>query len=103
MIHRALKLLRTYHSLKQKDLAERLTISQSHLSEIENGTKPVSFELLERYSQIFDLPISAITFFSEIGLAQKEERDSFPVSVTGKALSFLEWLDLTKKFHETGE
>lgn len=65
MIGEALRLIRVYHDLKQSDLAERLNISQSHLSEIERGKKSPSSELIERYSKEFRLPVSSIWFFDE--------------------------------------
>jgi transcriptional regulator with XRE-family HTH domain len=42
-----------------------LGISKSYLSEIESGRKKVSLELLNQYSSHFDVPISALFFFSE--------------------------------------
>lgn len=42
MIGEALRLIRVYHDLKQSDLADRLGISQSHLSEIERSKKAPS-------------------------------------------------------------
>ena len=65
MIGEALRLIRVYHDLKQNELAIRLDISQSHLSEIERGKKPPSNELIERYSKEFNLPVSSIWFFDE--------------------------------------
>jgi transcriptional regulator with XRE-family HTH domain len=100
MINRAIKLLRSYHNLKQKEMASRLGVSQSHLSELEGGTKSVSYDLLERYSEVFKIPVSAIAFFGELDRAEKEGRDSFPVKLTGKALKILEWLDSIKSFED---
>jgi transcriptional regulator with XRE-family HTH domain len=84
--------------MKQKNLAEILDISQSHLSEIENGAKPVTYALLAKYAKTFDLPISAITFFAEIEETENSRRESFPVKVTGKALKLLEWFDSISQF-----
>ncbi|NRX73843.1 transcriptional regulator with XRE-family HTH domain [Clostridium beijerinckii] len=39
MINESLRLLRVFHDLKAIDLAKKLSISQSYLSEIENGKK----------------------------------------------------------------
>ena len=91
MIHRALRLLRVYHNLKQKDLAVKLEISASHLSEIEKGTKGVSVEMLEKYSEVFRLPVSSIALFAEATTnpGQHAELGKFP----DKALHLLEWLD----------
>ena len=64
MLNRALKLLRTYHQLKQIDLAKRLEISNSYLSEIESGEKTPGIDLLEKYAVIFKMPASSILLFS---------------------------------------
>ena len=96
MIHRALKLLRSYHNLKQKDLATRLGMSPSHLSEIESGSKPVSYDLLEKYSKVFDIPVSSITLFAEV--AQSGESKGVQATIADKALRMLEWLETISRY-----
>ncbi len=90
MIHRALRLLRIYHNLKQKDLATKLQISTSHLSELESGKKGVSFDLLEKYSAIFRLPVSSIALFAE---AAENKPTSILNKLPLKAIQLLEWLE----------
>lgn len=90
-ISRALKLIRTYHNLKQKDLADRLDISPSHLSEIESGTKPVSYELLEKYAAQFKMPVSSITLFAED--PRGNASPAFQALVAEKAVKLLEWIE----------
>ena len=65
MLGEALRLIRVFHDLKQSELAERLEISQSHLSDIERCRKVPSQEIVARYAKEFDLPISSIWFFDE--------------------------------------
>ena len=65
MIHEALRLIRVFHDLKQNELAEKLKISKSYLSEIENGIKKPSLDLIEKYSSVFKTKPSVILFFSE--------------------------------------
>jgi transcriptional regulator with XRE-family HTH domain len=65
VISEALRLIRVFHDLKQKDLADRLGISKSHLSEVESGKKQPRVELIERYSSEFGIPPSSILFFAE--------------------------------------
>ena len=65
MLHRALKLLRSFHQISQKDLASKLEISNSYLSGIESGGKKPGIELLEKYAEIFNMPVSSILLFSE--------------------------------------
>lgn len=79
MINDALRLLRLYLGLSQKDLALELEISQSMISEIENGSKSVSMEILERYSTKFDVRMSNLLFFAE-------ELDGEPIKTRGKLI-----------------
>lgn len=65
MIHQALKNIRQFHNIKQSDLSVKLGISNSYLSEIEGGKKSPSLELLSKYSEIFNIPVSSLLFFSE--------------------------------------
>ena len=61
MINEALRLLRVFHDLKQFEMAEKLGISKSHISEIEKGSKSPSLDLIERYASEFSIPVSSIT------------------------------------------
>ena len=65
MIDRALRLTREFHRMKQGDLAKRLGISTSYLSEIENGKKSASLDLLDQYSKVFNVPASTFLLFKE--------------------------------------
>jgi transcriptional regulator with XRE-family HTH domain len=96
MISRALKMLRRYHDLKQKDLAAKLGLSPSHLCEIEAGTKPVSYDLLEKYSEVFEIPVSSITIFAEVAGGKACEKVTS--ALAGRALRFLEWMENISKF-----
>lgn len=88
MIHEALRLLRVFHDLKQTELAERLSVSKSHLSELERGIKSPSLELVERYSRVFNVPVSAIMFFAEeLPAAQAGER--VRVKIASKVIDIL--------------
>ena len=51
--------------LQGVELAARLGISKSYLSEIESGKKAPSVEIIERYASEFQIPASSILFFSE--------------------------------------
>ena len=67
MINEALKHFRKLHGYKSVEMAEALGISQSYLSELENGAKnkKPSLELIEKYAEIFNTKPSVILFFSE--------------------------------------
>lgn len=65
MLNEALRLIRVYHDMKQSDAADKLGISKSYLSEIEKGHKRPTLDVIDRYSDVFDMPASSILFFSE--------------------------------------
>ena len=65
MLSEALRLIRVFHDMKQNELAEKIGVSNSHISEIEAGKKQPSLELIERYSVQFGIPSSSILFFAE--------------------------------------
>lgn len=65
MINEALKLVRLYWGMSQIDLSKQLELSQSMISEIERGVKPVSMEVLERYSEKLGIRMSQLLFFAE--------------------------------------
>lgn len=77
-LNEALRLMRVFHDLSQKELAEKLRISKSYISEIESGKKTPTLDLLNRYSEFFDIPVSSIMFFSE-SLNSKEIK-TFPAN-----------------------
>lgn len=65
MINDALRLLRLYVGLTQKQVAIELELSQSIISEIENGSKSVSMEMLEKYSDKFEIRMSKLLFLQK--------------------------------------
>lgn len=65
MLGNTLKRLRGIYGYSAKEMSELLGISSSYLSEIENGKKKVSMDLLERYSELFGLRVSTLVRFSE--------------------------------------
>ena len=89
MLYKALKLLRTSHDFKQKELAKKLGISASHLSEIESGQKTPSLVLLERYGEVFEVPVSSILFLAENIERQRQNSQDL---VSSKVLALLDFL-----------
>lgn len=79
MINDALRLLRLYLGLSQKQIASKLDLSQSMISEIENGAKPVSMDVLEKYSTKLNIRMSQLLFFAE-------ELDGEPLKTRGKLI-----------------
>ena len=92
MLGEALRLIRVYHDLKQKEAAERLGVSTSYLSEIEKERKIPTLDLIRRYSAQFDIPVSSIMFFAE----SMEEGRSFSRArslVAGKLIGLMQFLE----------
>ena len=91
MIHKALKVIRQFHDVKQVDLASQLGISKSYLSEIESGKKPVSVDVLRGYSEAFDIPVSSLIFFSERMGKEGPIPKKFRQVFAHKVIQIMEW------------
>jgi transcriptional regulator with XRE-family HTH domain len=84
--------MRLFHDMTQKELADRLDVSKSHLSEIESGKKTPTLALLKRYSEVFEVPTSSIIFFSESLDGEDPRVDKARVMVSSKILALLEFI-----------
>ena len=91
MIKKALKTLRQYHNLNQTQLAEKLSVSTSYLSEIESGKKEPSLDLLHKYSDCFNIPLSSLLVFSET-LDGSQNISKVRTFVSKKMLKIIEWI-----------
>lgn len=91
MINRALKVVRQYHNINQTQLADRLSISTSYLSELEAGKKEPTLDILQRYSAVFNVPLSSLVVFSETldGAHNVSKARSF---ISKKMVKILEWI-----------
>lgn len=65
MIGEALRLLRIFNGYKSAELAQKLEISQSYVSEIENSKKQPTMEILDKYASVFDMKKSTLLLFAE--------------------------------------
>ncbi len=92
MIHEALRLIRVFHDLKQVELAERLGVSKSHISEIEKGSKTPSLDLIQRYATEFKIPVSSIMFFAE-ELPNAKSGDKVRSKIAGKVIDILRFVE----------
>jgi len=91
MLTEALRMMRVFHDFSQKELAEKLGISKSHLSEIESGKKNPTLPLLERYAEVFEVPMSSIMFFSE-NMEKGDITEKTRVLVSSKILAILNFI-----------
>src|SRR6185312_15667271 len=89
MINRALRLAREFHRMKQVELAKRLNISTSYLSEIEAGKKPPTIELLDGYAELFGVPASTFLMFGEQVSGKEDQKRQ---EKARKLLQFFEWV-----------
>ena len=96
MLHRALRLMRVFHDLTQKELAELLGISKSHISEIEAGKKTPTLAVLARYASVFEVPVSSILFLSE-NLDRDIDQELTRVFVHPKILTMINFVFLKNK------
>lgn len=92
MINEALRLIRRFHELTQTEMATRLGVSKSYLNEVEHGHKNVTLDLLNRYSEALDIPMSHLMLFAE------QVDDPKPVAklkraIAGKTVAMLAWVE----------
>lgn len=60
-----LKELRVYHNLSQKELAEKLEVSQRSISSWETGFRQPDFETFEKISKFFNVTTDYLLGISE--------------------------------------
>lgn len=92
MLNEALRLIRAYHDISQSQLSLLLGISNSYLSEIESGKKQPTLELLGKYSEHFEIPLSSLLFFSE-NLENPKVTDKLRLGAARKIVSLLQWVE----------
>lgn len=91
MLNEALRLVRVFHDLNKTQVAERVGLSKSYITELERGDKKVTLEVLQKYSEGFAIPVSSLMFFAE----QAEEAsasDRVRTAVAGKVVKMLDWI-----------
>lgn len=64
-IPQALKELRTSHGLKVVELAQKLGMAKSHISELESGAKNPTLNVLKAYAVQFKINASEILLLAE--------------------------------------
>lgn len=94
MLSDALRLIRVFHDVKQAELADRLGVSKSYVSELESGKKVPTLEVINKYSSEFKIPASSILFFSE-QLSEGESRKTVGARqfIADKVLRMLKFLE----------
>jgi len=73
-----IKNLRKRKGLQQFELAERSGISQTYLSQIENGSRSATFDTLEKICETLDVPLSILSYLSlDLKSVNPEKREAF--------------------------
>ena len=65
MIGETLRYLRVFNDYTMVQLSQELQLSQSYISEIENGRKQPTLQVIDKYSEFFNIKPSTIMLFSE--------------------------------------
>ena len=91
MMNEALRLVRVYHDMSLVEVANRVGLSKSYVSEIENGHKKVTMEVLEKYAEAFSIPMSSLMLFAERTEGKRVSED-IRSYVADKALKMLDWV-----------
>lgn len=102
MYKRALRLIRIFHGLSQSQLAKNISLSKSYISELEQGRKQASLDVLQKYADFFRIPLSSLLLFAE----QSEKADFAErgrVAFAGKVLKMLDWVAVSSDTEEVQE
>jgi transcriptional regulator with XRE-family HTH domain len=67
-----IRLVRTIERLPQGELARRLSVTSSYLSQIENGKKQPSLSLLKQISEEFSFPLPLLVLGDKSDKTHKE-------------------------------
>lgn len=90
MIGEVLQRMRKIYGYKAIEMSEKLGISNSYLSEIENNKKKPSLELLEVYSNVFEIKVSSLILMSEkLDNAPNNNSDDFIRKTMIKMINFM--------------
>ena len=101
MLNKALRLIRVYHDLSQTEVASRVGLSKSYISDLEAGNKKVTLQVLEKYSTAFNIPVSSIMLFAERAQSGGFSDDA-RVFVADKVVKMLDWIAMISAEHEHG-
>lgn len=92
MLGEALRLIRVYNDLKQNEMADRIGVSKSYLSEVEKGQKTPTLEFIQKYSREFSIPVSSIMFFAE-EIPHAKMGEKVRVKVAKKVMGMLQFIE----------
>ena len=93
----ALRLLRIFNGYKSAELAKKLELSQSYVSELENGKKQPTIEVLDKYAKVFEMKKSTLMLFAE-SLEDEEIKNDKKQRIARTGMKLLKILEKVGKF-----
>ncbi len=93
----ALRLLRIFNGYKSAELAKKLELSQSYVSELENGKKQPTIEVLDKYAKVFEMKKSTLMLFAE-SLEGEEIKNDKKQRIARAGMKLLKILEKVGKF-----
>lgn len=93
----ALRLLRIFNGYKSTELAEKLELSQSYVSELENGKKQPTMEVLDKYAKVFEMKKSTLMLFAE-SLEGEEMKNDKKQKIAHAGMKLLKILEKVGEF-----
>ena len=95
----ALRLLRIFNGYKSAELAKKLELSQSYVSEMENGKKQPTMEVLDKYAKVFEMKKSTLMLFAE-SLEGEEIKNDKKQRIARAGMKLLKILEKVGEFED---
>ena len=95
----ALRLLRIFNGYKSAELAKKLELSQSYVSELENGKKQPTMEVLDKYAKVFEMKRSTLMLFAE-SLEGEEIKNDKKQRIARAGMKLLKILEKVGEFED---
>ncbi|MBU9632078.1 helix-turn-helix domain-containing protein [Burkholderia multivorans] len=87
----ALRLIRVYHDLKQKEISVRVGVGTPTISMLESGQRQPSVDVLQKYADAFGVPMSSILFLAE-QLAEPPIQRPVSKTIHKTVIQILNWI-----------
>ncbi|MBQ5674065.1 MAG: helix-turn-helix transcriptional regulator [Lachnospiraceae bacterium] len=100
MIGETLRLLRVFNDYTMTEMSKKVGLSQSYISELENGKKQPSLEIIEKYATVFDMKPSTVLLFSETLEIDQVDNQDKKQRVARAGMRLLKILDKLGKLDE---
>ena len=95
----ALRLLRIFNGYKSAELANKLELSQSYVSELENVKKQPTLEVLDKYAKVFEMKKSTLMLFAE-SLEGEEIKNDKKQRIARAGMKLLKILEKVGEFED---